>query len=245
MIAYPTRLVAAAVVLAAVAIPAPLQGQTDDALEEAVEHALREDRKLRDLEVTVDGSEVTLAGRVETFWEKSEALRRTFEVPGVGTVASEIEIPAVEDEQELTDEVIKAIQRYEYTTMWDQIDFRMLEGAVTLSGRVTPLRDKAGELFERIAKVKGVQDLQVHLETLPSRGSDETIRNSIRRQLLRNEHFMRTARSRNPPYRIIVDNGIVTLLGYAQSDIERIEMQRIVGQTNGVLRVDNQLQTLR
>ena len=56
---------------------------------------------------------------------------------------------------------------------------------------------------------------------------------------------MRTARMRNPPYRIIVDNGIVTLLGYAQSNIDRLEMQRIVGQTNGVLRVDNQLETLR
>lgn len=245
MTAHPATLLFVVVALAGVGSPAPLQAQPFNALASAVEAELREDRALRGLEVAVAGTEVTLAGRVETFWEKSEALRRTFDVPGVGTVASEIEVPAVEDEQDLIDDVIKAIQRYEYTTMWDQIDFRMHEGAVTLSGRVHPLRDKAGELFERIAKVKGVQDVQVNLETLPARGSDEAIRNSIRRQLLRSEHFMRTARMRNPPYRIIVDNGIVTLLGYAQSDIDRIEMQRIVGQTNGVLRVDNQLETLR
>jgi len=42
-----------------------------------------------------------------------------------------------------------------------------------------------------------------------------------------------------------VRNSVVTLLGYVQGDIERLEMERIVGQTQGVLRTDNQLQTLR
>ena len=40
-------------------------------------------------------------------------------------------------------------------------------------------------------------------------------------------------------------NSNVTLVGYVQSEIERIEMERIVGQTQGVMRVENQLQTLR
>ena len=49
----------------------------------------------------------------------------------------------------------------------------------------------------------------------------------------------------NPPFHIIVNNSVVTLVGYVQSRIEYIEMQRIVAQTQGVLRVDNQLQTIR
>ena len=49
----------------------------------------------------------------------------------------------------------------------------------------------------------------------------------------------------NPPFHIVVHNGIITLVGYVQTQIELIEMQRIVAQTNGVLRVENQLQKLR
>ncbi len=47
---------------------------------------------------------------------------------------------------------------------------------------------------------------------------------------------------RNPPFHIIVNNSIVTLIGYVQGEVERIELQRIVAQTPGVLRVENQLQ---
>ena len=48
---------------------------------------------------------------------------------------------------------------------------------------------------------------------------------------------------RNPPFHIIVNNSIATLVGYVQGDIERLELQRIVAQTPGVLRVENRLQT--
>ncbi|MEE8129974.1 MAG: BON domain-containing protein [Vicinamibacterales bacterium] len=45
----------------------------------------------------------------------------------------------------------------------------------------------------------------------------------------------------NPPFHIIVDNSVVTLVGYVQSAIELHEIQRIVAQTQGILRVENQL----
>ena len=54
-------------------------------------------------------------------------------------------------------------------------------------------------------------------------------------------HRLRTS----PPFQIVVHNSIVTLVGYVQTQAELIEMQRVVAQTQGVLRVENQLQTLR
>ena len=112
-------------------------------------------------------------------------------------------------------------------------------------GQVTPERDKAGELFERIAKVRGVQDVHVNITPLSPSSSDERLRYAIGRQLARSEHFQRFVSMTNPPFHIIVNNSVVTLVGYVQSRIEYIEMQRIVAQTQGVLRVDNQLQTIR
>ena len=92
---------------------------------------------------------------------------------------------------------------------------------------VTPDRQKANELFERVAKIKGVQDVQSEIQTLSPSQSDRNLRNSFQRQLAANTHFERVARMVNPPFHIIVNNGIVVLVGYVQTQIEIIEMQRI------------------
>ena len=239
--------IAAALSIAVVGVTAaaPAAAQSPEQIEQAVERELRRDRALRRLEVSVARDEVTLTGRVRHFWDKNEALRRTFDVRGVGTVVSEIEVPVQEDLEELVEDVSRAIQRYPHYRVWDYIDGRIDNGAVRIFGQVTPERDKAGELFERIAKVRGVQDVQVNLTPLSPSSSDNRLRNAIGRQLARSEHFERFVSMTNPPFHIIVNNSVVTLVGYVQSRIEYIEMQRIVAQTQGVLRVDNQLQTVR
>lgn len=240
--------VAAALSVAAVggsvgAASAP--AQSPEQVEQAVERELRRDRALRRIEVSVAGDEVTLTGRVRHFWDKNEALRRTFDVRGVGAVVSEIEVPVQEDQEELLEDVSRAIQRYPHYRIWDYIDGRINDGVVSIFGRVTPERDKAGELFERIAKVRGVQDVQMNVTPLSPSRSDDRLRAAIGRRLFSSEHFQRFASMTNPPFHIIVNNSVVTLVGYVQSQIEYIEMQRIIAQTQGVLRVDNQIQTLR
>ena len=240
--------IAAALSIAVVGVTAaavPAAAQSPEQIEQAVERELRRDRALRRLQVSVAGDEVTLTGRVRHFWDKNEALRRTFDVRGVGAVVSEIEVPVQEDQQELVEDVSRAIQRYPHYRIWDYIDGRIDDGVVSIFGRVTPERDKAGELFERIAKVRGVQDVQMNVTPLSPSRSDDRLRAAIGRRLFSSEHFQRFASMTNPPFHIIVNNSVVTLVGYVQSRIEYIEMQRIVAQTQGVLRVDNQIQTIR
>ena len=116
---------------------------------------------------------------------------------------------------------------------------------MVLGGWVTPDRDKAGDLFERVAKISGVQEVQSDIQTLSPSQSDSRLRRSIIRQLARNTHFERLVMMSNPPFHIVINNGVVLLVGYVQGQIELIEMQRIVAQTQGVLRVDNQLEKLR
>ena len=236
---------ALSIAVAGVAPAAPAAAQSPEQIKQAVERELRGDRALRRLEVSVAGDEVTLTGRVRHFWDKNEALRRTFDVRGVGAVISEIEVPVQEDQEELVEDVSRAIQRYPHYRIWDYIDGRIDDGVVSIFGRVTPERDKAGELFERIAKVRGVQDVQMNVTPLSPSRSDDRLRAAIGRRLFSSEHFQRFASMPNPPFHIIVNNSVVTLVGYVQSRIEYIEMQRIVAQTQGVLRVDNQIQTIR
>lgn len=236
---------ALSVISGVTAAAATAAAQSPEQLGQAVERELRGDRALRRLDVSVAGDEVTLTGRVRHFWDKNEALRRTFDVRGVGTVISEIEVPVQEDQEELVEDVSRAIQRYPHYRIWDYLDGRINNGVVTIVGRVTPERDKAGELFERIAKVRGVQDVQMNVTPLSPSRADDRLRSAIGRRLFSSEHFQRFASMTNPPFHIIINNSVVTLVGYVQSQIEYIEMQRIVAQTQGVLRVDNQIQTLR
>ena len=219
--------------------------QAAQQLEGDVHESLRGEGDLRRIEVSVQGSEATLSGRVPTFWAKDQAIKRALDVDGIETVVSELEIPAVEDDSDLAEEVAKAVQRYSYYTIWDVVTGRVDGGRVFLSGRVTPERAKADEIFERVAKVKGVQDVQSDILTLPPSPSDGNLRRAIARRVFSSTHFERFARMPNPPFHIIVHNSIVTLVGYVQGQAELIELQRVVAQTAGVLRVENQLEKVR
>ncbi len=219
--------------------------QTSSQIERDVRDSLRGEGDLRQIEVSVQGNTVTLAGRVETFWAKDQAIKRTLRVEGVETVVSELEIPVAEDDNNLAQDVGRAIQRYPYYTIWDYIEGSVNDGVVSLSGRVTPDRDKAGDIFERVAKVNGVQDLQSEIRTLsPSRG-DRALRQALWYRIFSSPHFQQFASMPNPPFHIIVDNSSVTLVGYVQSEIELLLIRSIVAQTQGILRVEDQLQTLR
>lgn len=219
--------------------------QTSLRIEREVRDSLRRERDLRRIEVIVQGDAVTLTGPVQTFWAKDQALRRTLAVEGVESVVSELEIPVAEDDTDVARDVARAIQRYAHYSVWDHIEGSVNSGVVVLSGSVAPDQDKAGDIFERVAKVNGVQDLRSEIRTLPSSERDQELRRSIGYRVFSSEHFERFASMANPPFHIIVDNSIVTLVGYVQSAIELHEIQRIVAQTQGIIRVENQLQTVR
>lgn len=219
-------------------------GQTAQQLEREIKDSLG-GRDLRRIEISVLGNEATLSGQVPHFWAKDQAIKRALDVDGIETVVSELELPEGESDNDIAEDIAKTIQRYAHYTMWDHIIGRVNGGNVSLGGRVTPDRTKADDLFERVAKIKGVQDVQNDILTLPPSQSDRNLRRLIARQLFSNTHFERFATMVNPPFHIVVHNGIITLVGYVQTQIELIEMQRIVAQTNGVLRVENQLQKLR
>lgn len=213
-------------------------------IQQEVERALQGDDYER-VNVSVIGSEVTLTGRVPHLLAKNEAIRRTLEIGGIETVASELQLPEEEEDSDLAQEVGKAIRRYPHFTIWDYVDGRINQGVVSLHGSVTPDRNKKRELYETIAKIKGVQDYIDEIEVQSPSGGDDRLRQSIGRNLASNQHFERTMSMRNPPYHIIVNRSSVALVGYVQTQIEYREMERIVRMTHGVLKVDNQLQTVR
>lgn len=247
------RLMTCAATMTIVALVLPVSVRTERS-GEAGQAAPQLERKVQDklgggdlknVEVSVQGSEALLSGRVPNFWAKHQAIKRALEVDGIETVASELELPTGESDADLAEAVSKEIQRYAHYTQWDDITANVNQGTVFLGGWVTPDRDKAGELFEKVAKIIGVQNVESTIENLSPSRSDRRIRQSIERQLRSNTHFEHIIRMKNPPLHIIVNNGHVRLVGYVQGQIEMIEIQRIVAQTRDVLQVQNDLQTIQ
>ena len=148
-------------------------------------------------------------------------------------------------DEAVAEAVGQAIQRYPHYSVFDYLDGGIDTGVVTLWGKVTADREKADEIFERVAKIQGVQDVRSDIQTMPPSTADVNLRRSIFQAVSRSTHFERVSQARNPPFHIIVHNSVVTLVGYVQGEIEQRELVRIVTQTQGVLRVENQLLRVR
>lgn len=211
----------------------------------AVEEALEDERELRDLEVSVTGTEVTLRGSLPHLFAKNQAIERALAVDGVETVAAEITLPEAESDQEIAEEIARVVNNYPHYTLWDNVTGRVDQGVVTLGGSVTPDRDKKGDLYADVARIQGVQDYVDTIEVQSTSAGDQRLRQAIARNLFRSEHFERFSTMRNPPFHIVVNRSTVTLVGFVPTQIEYREMERIIAQMGGVLRVDNQLEVLR
>ena len=216
---------------------------TDDALRQAVERRLADEAAVADrVEVTVSNGEVTLAGTLATLWDKEWAIERARETDGVVDVMSDLLIGMPETDKELGNAVGQAIVRYPYYSVFDYLDVTVEDGVVTLRGDVTARPDKPADLYERIAKVRGVQAIVDEIEVLSPGIHDEQLRHRIARALFGHPQFDRYL-GLAPRMSIIVRNGYVTLKGVVFDQADRILAESIARRAFGVVRVINELET--
>ena len=222
---------------------APASQGPESAIVAAVKRALSNQADLRRLAVSVEGSQVTLTGRVPTLWLKLDAVKRTLKVGGVKTVASELELPKPESDTNLALALGRAIDGYPYYTVFDYIDAVIRNGVITLTGSVTPDRNKVEELGDEVARVRGVQEIRNQIVMLPTSQGDDDIRSAMYDRIVNSDHFEGVPIDRRPPFHIVVDRGAVTLYGWVQGETEYRELETIARYTSGVLRVNNNLKT--
>ena len=204
---------------------------------------LRDDLDLERVVVTLADREATLAGEVPTLWDKTRAINQTLALEGVDTLVSELTIPGGEDDNDLAGEVGQVIRTYRYMTIWDYVGGGVEDGIVTLNGAVTPERDKPAELFERVAKIRGVQDIQLQIVQQSASSIDTNLRQRIASQALRHptlSHYNLVADI--PPFRIVVDESIVMLVGAVRSGTESQVLESIARQAFQASEVINRLQ---
>jgi len=216
------------------------QAQSGPELVQAIQSEFAKNSDLRTITVEMAGAVVRLAGEAPSIHAQTQAIDIARRTGGVNSVVNDMTIPAAESDQAIAEGIGKALRGYPHITIWDHVDAVIDDGVVTLVGMVTPDRDKTREIGIEVAKIPGVQQIQLNIDVMSPSGSDDQIRRSIARRLIsRGEPFERFESMVNPPIRILVNRGIVTLLGYLGFQGDKIELQRIVAQTQGVLRVEN------
>jgi hyperosmotically inducible periplasmic protein len=138
-------------------------------------------------------------------------------------------------------DVADQVNRYTQLTIFDSISASVDNGRVVLSGWVT-MPFKKDDLERRARKVDGVMAVENKIGVLPVSQFDDELRFRIARAIYSNSSFWNYAAMANPPIRVVVNRGRVTLEGVVQSNVERM-LARSLASGFGEFELKNDLRT--
>jgi osmotically-inducible protein OsmY len=134
--------------------------------------------------------------------------------------AGSITIAAQLPDQQLGERVAATIRSYVQYTIFDHVDLNVLDGRVTLTGRVTH-QLKKDEIGARVPKVQGVREIVNKIGVLPLSTIDQDLRMRISEAIYNHPQFWHYGQMSRPPIHIIVDRGQVTLEGVVSTEVDR------------------------
>jgi hyperosmotically inducible protein len=155
-------------------------------------------------------------------------------------IASAQQTPDRRDVQ-LADRIVRSVNTYPQFTIFDDVNARIDQGVVTLTGKVT-MPFKRNDIGRRIEKIDGVKEVQNNIDVLPVSNFDEQLRYRVARAIYGNPSFWTYAAMANPPIHVIVENGRVRLTGVVNSNVERM-LARSLATGLGELSVESELRT--
>ena len=158
----------------------------------------------------------------------------------VAGAAVDEQTPERKDLQVFND-VADQVNRYTQLTIFDSISASVDNGHVVLSGWVT-MPYKKNDLEHRVQKVAGVTGIDNKIGVLPVSQFDDELRFRIARAIYSHSLFWNYAAMANPPIRIVVNGGRVSLEGVVQSNVER-QLARSLASGFGAFEVKNELKT--
>jgi osmotically-inducible protein OsmY len=141
----------------------------------------------------------------------------------------------------IVEDILATVNASPHFTIFDNIDAHVLDGVVTLTGKVT-MGYKRDEIEKRVAAVPGVHQVVNEIGVLPASSFDDELRQRIARAIYGNSNFWNYAVMAHPPIHIIVERSRVTLVGVVRSEVDR-RLAHAVATQFGALSVTNDLKT--
>ena len=145
------------------------------------------------------------------------------------------------DPGQVFNDIADRVNRYTQLTIFDSISASVDDGRVVLSGWVT-MPYKRDDLERRVRKVDGVLTVDNKIGVLPVSAFDDDLRFRISRAIYGHSLFWNYANMTNPPIRIVVNRGRVTLEGVVQSNVERMLARSLASGFNA-FEIKNSLKT--
>lgn len=202
---------------------------TDQAIQTMVEHRLERHHLTsgNSIQVAVSDHTVTLSGRVRTLAEKRRAEEQARAVDDDAQLQNQLVVEAADlSDQQIADQVAKAIRSYVFYDIFDWVDGNVQNGVLTLKGFThEPWRvQDYGRLAENVA---GVREIHNQIQALPTSIYDDQLRVALARAIYHYTGFERYGLQPYPPIHIIVDNGHVTLEGVVNTELDRTLAEQI------------------
>ena len=140
------------------------------------------------------------------------------------------------------DELVrKQLNKLDFITVFDSINYEITGDTVRLTGYVTKPWDKA-DAEQLVKKVDGVASVVNDIEVLPLSRFDDSIRiNAYRTLFNRNSALTRYHIGSYAPIRIIVKNGHLTLEGYVGSEFDKRYAESLVRTVPNTFSITNNL----
>ena len=138
-------------------------------------------------------------------------------------------------------DIADQVNRYTQLTIFDSISASVADGRTVLTGWVT-MPYKRDDIEKRVRRVEGAGDIDNRIGVLPVSQFDDDLRFRIARAIYGHSLFWNYAMMANPPIRIVVNRGRVTLEGVVQSNVERM-LARSLASGFPAFEVKNELKT--
>jgi osmotically-inducible protein OsmY len=137
------------------------------------------------------------------------------------------------------DAVRELLNATQAITVFDHVTATGSGGVITLTGKVTA-KAKREQLETEVATAPGVRQVVNRITVLPSSPSDDTLRQRVARAIYGHASFRQYAAMSQPPIRVLVENGRVTLAGQVRVEVERL-MAVLLAEEAAGSKVDDQL----
>jgi hyperosmotically inducible protein len=155
---------------------------------------------------------------------KTRVFGRFLMVAAVVTSAALASNKGITNKPRTDEDLAKAVRHevlmYPRYTLWDDINYRVNNGNVELSGAVSQpyKKDDIGRL---VKDIPGVETVTNDIKVLPLSPNDDRLRLQIARAIYRDPNLSRYAMGAVPSIHIIVDNGHVTLTGAVNNAMDK------------------------
>lgn len=180
-----------------------------------------------DIQVSVEGGVARLTGITVRYadFREAERLARKETRRVVNLLRVVIEEPR--PDQAIRKDVEAAVLRWERYGPNDAVGVEVENGVVRLNGWVDAPW-KREEIEDRVARVEGTRDVHTDLHLQGFSTGDVALRQEIFTRIYRDPLFERyQANLIDPPIRVFVDRGRVTLVGTVGSEVERVAVGTI------------------